>query len=201
MTPPRILVVDNHDSFVHILADRLRQQGAAVRLRRGDAIRREESAALVADADAVLLSPGPGAPRDALGSMIALAEASRRGLPVLGVCLGLQVIAEAFGASVAGAPTLRHGVVSRIRHDGRGLFAGLPQDFAGARYHSLAVLEPTLPEALEVSARSEDGVVMALRHRAAPITGVQFHPESILTEHGDAVLANWLSSVPLREEA
>ncbi len=196
---PRILVVDNHDSFVHILVDLLRRDGAEVRIERREHFEGEAGAAALAAAldasDGLLISPGPGTPEEAAGSIAALDAARARGVPVLGVCLGLQVIAIAEGATVAQAPTLRHGIPSPIHHDGDGVFRGLPNPVAATRYHSLAAVEDTIPDRLIVTARSEDGVIMALRHRDAPIEAVQFHPESILTEHGEDMLRNWLGQL------
>ena len=185
-----VLVVDNHDSFVHILIDYLRGFGAQVTLVEADAI---DPATALDGFDAVLISPGPGTPAEAGASIPLVHTAHERGMPLLGVCLGHQAIAEAFGGTVGPAPELMHGMVSEVEHDGIGLFAGMPQPFAAGRYHSLAVTD--VPESLEVTARTDAGTVMALRHRTAPILGVQFHPESVLTEHGRRLLANWMDLV------
>ena len=186
----RLLVVDNHDSFVHILVDRLVVLGAVIDLVEADAI---DPANALDGFDAVLISPGPGTPRDAGASIPVVHEALRRGMPLLGVCLGHQAIAEAFGGVVGAAPELMHGMVSQVSHDGAGVFEGMPQPFDAGRYHSLAVAQ--VPDELRVTARTAEGTVMGLRHRTAPIEGVQFHPESVLTEHGDTLLRTWLATV------
>ena len=185
-----LLVVDNHDSFVHILIDHLMVLGADIDLVEADAL--DPSLALDGY-NGVLISPGPGAPGYAGASIPVVHEAERRGMPLLGVCLGHQVIAEAFGGVVGGAPELMHGMVSEIEHDGTGLYDGMPQPFAAGRYHSLAVTQ--VPAVLRVTARTVDGTVMGLRHRTAPIEGVQFHPESVLTDHGRTLLRNWVEQV------
>ena len=186
----RVLVVDNHDSFVHILIDQLTVLGARVDLVEADAI---DPATALDDHEAVLISPGPGAPDQAGASIAVVHLAHERGMPLLGVCLGHQAIAVAFGGVVDAAPELMHGMVSDVLHDGMGLFAGLPRPFPAGRYHSLAVTE--VPDALEVTAHTASGTVMGLRHRTAPIDGVQFHPESVLTAHGRLLLQNWLARV------
>ena len=188
----RVLLVDNHDSYTYNLFQLLAR------------VLGEEPRVLTNDdpgwadfdpssVDAVVVSPGPGRPQTArdLGRVPELLQ--HTGLPVLGVCLGHQAIAHLAGAEVSSAPEPRHGHLTRIRHDGAGLFAGVPQDFTAVRYHSLAVPEP-LPETLVATAWSEDGTVMAVRHRDRPLHGVQFHPESILTEHGDRLVANFLAA-------
>ncbi|MBA2416405.1 MAG: aminodeoxychorismate/anthranilate synthase component II [Geodermatophilaceae bacterium] len=187
----RILVIDNYDSFVYNLVQYAAQLGAECVVRRNDAV-------TVDDLDdiapvGVLLSPGPGVPEAAGVSVAMVAGCARRGLPLLGVCLGHQAIAVAFGGRVGSAPELLHGKTSRIDHSGAGVLAGLPQPFTATRYHSLAVLEQTLPDELEVTARSDSGVIMGLRHRVLPVQGVQFHPESVLTQGGHLLLANWLA--------
>ena len=189
----RVLVVDNHDSFVHILVDYLGELGARTTFVEADQIDPDDAAAAIADFDAVLISPGPGTPARAGASIAVVRAAAALGMPLLGVCLGHQSIAEAFGGVVSTAPELMHGMVSMIAHDGAGLFDGMPQPFAAGRYHSLAVTE--VPDDLVVTARADTGVVMALRHRTAPICGVQFHPESVLTDNGHRLLANWLREV------
>ncbi|MDQ2836126.1 MAG: aminodeoxychorismate/anthranilate synthase component II [Actinomycetota bacterium] len=186
----RILVVDNYDSFVYNLVQYLGQLGAEVLVRRNDAINTGELAGLAVDG--VLISPGPGVPEQAGISMAMVDEASRLGLPLFGVCLGHQAIGAAFGAVVDRAPELLHGKVSEVLHSGAGVLAGLPQPFTATRYHSLAVRAETLPDEIEVTGRTASGVVMALRHRNLPIEGVQFHPESVLTQGGHRMLANWL---------
>lgn len=186
----QVLVVDNHDSFVHILVDRLTVLGARVQLVEADAV---DPQTVLDGFDAVLISPGPGTPAAAGASIPIVHVACEHRMPLLGVCLGHQAIAEAFGGVVDTAPELKHGMVSQVTHDGAGIFANMPQPFDAGRYHSLAVT--TLPDQLEVTARSADGTIMGLRHRTAPIAGVQFHPESVLTAHGDRLLATWLQQV------
>ncbi|GAB2940955.1 gamma-glutamyl-gamma-aminobutyrate hydrolase family protein [Nonomuraea fastidiosa] len=187
----RVLVVDNHDSFVHTIVQYLRELGADCDVRSRDDVR-------VYDADGfagVLVSPGPGTPEAAGVSVPLVHHAAETGLPLLGVCLGHQAIAVAFGATVARAPELFHGRTSEIVHDGKGVFEGLPSPVRMTRYHSLAVLPETVPPELDVTARTEDGVIMGLRHRQKPIEGIQFHPESVLSEHGHRLLGNWWRKV------
>ncbi|MFV2177978.1 anthranilate synthase component II [Actinomadura sp. LOL_016] len=184
---PRVLVVDNHDSFVFTIVQYLRELGADCRVESRPDVRVADAAA----ADGVLLSPGPGHPADAG----VCADLVRSGAPVLGVCLGHQVIAHAHGAVVSRAPEIVHGSASLISHDSRGAFRGLPNPFPATRYHSLAVEAATVPDVLEVTARTPDGVVMGLRHRSAPVEGVQFHPESVLSVGGHALLRNWLDTL------
>ncbi|QHC68940.1 aminodeoxychorismate/anthranilate synthase component II [Rathayibacter sp. VKM Ac-2801] len=192
---PRILVVDHHDSFVFTLVSYLRELGAEVDVVEGDELGTEALLARAEDADGVLVSPGPGRPEDVPAStaLVRLAEATGR--PLLGVCLGHQVLAHALGARVTEAPELLHGRTSAVLHDGDPLFDGLPSGFAAMRYHSLAVDGESIPEELRVTARTPEGVVMAVRHRSAPLVGVQFHPESVLTEGGRRLLENWLRDV------
>ncbi|AYF74678.1 aminodeoxychorismate/anthranilate synthase component II [Nocardia yunnanensis] len=188
----RVLVVDNYDSFVFNLVQYLGQLGVDAEVWRNDDDRLAEVDKVVQDYDGVLISPGPGTP-DRAGASIALVHAAaRHATPLLGVCLGHQAIGEAFGATVTRAPELRHGKTSDVFHIGAGVLAGLPDPFTATRYHSLTVLEDTMPPELEVLGRTETGVVMALRHRDLPIHGVQFHPESVLTQGGHRMLANWL---------
>jgi para-aminobenzoate synthetase component 2 len=184
----RILVIDNYDSFVYNLVQYLAQLGADVVVRRNDEVKLSE----LDDVDGVLISPGPGIPEQAGVSVAAVDAAAGSGLPVLGVCLGHQAIGVAFGAVVERAPELLHGKTSDVLHDSEGVLAGLPTPFTATRYHSLTVREDTLPAELAVTARTASGVVMALRHRSLPIEGVQFHPESVLTQGGHRMLANWL---------
>jgi para-aminobenzoate synthetase component 2 len=190
-TPVRILVVDNYDSFVYNLVHYLAQLGAECEVRRNDAVTTDDLAGF----DGVLLSPGPGTPEAAGVSVEMVHACAARRLPLLGVCLGHQAIAVAYGGTVNRAPELLHGKVSAVLHNGAGVLAGLPNPFTATRYHSLAAVESTLPAELEVTGRTASGVVMAARHRELPIEGVQFHPESILTEAGHVLLANWLAVV------
>lgn len=191
----RVLVVDNHDSFVHTLIGYLHELGAATTVVEADAVDDARIEELLADADAVLLSPGPGRPRDAGASVAVVGRAVERRMPVLGVCLGHQAIAAAFGVDVIEAPELMHGMVSQVTHDESPLFDGIPSPFNAGRYHSLALAEAELPDELVVTARAEHGTVMAIAHRELPVLGVQFHPESVLTEGGYRLLANWLAQV------
>ncbi|WP_067489709.1 anthranilate synthase component II [Actinomadura hibisca] len=184
----RVLVVDNHDSFVFNIVQYLRELDA-------DCVVKDRSQVAVADAagaDGVLLSPGPGHPADAEVCLDLVRDADERGTPLLGVCLGHQVIAQVYGAVVGHAPDVVHGYTSNVHHDGRGVFAGLPDGFPATRYHSLAVDPGTVAGPLEITARTSDGVVMGLRHRERPIEGVQFHPESVLSVAGHELLGNWL---------
>lgn len=184
-----ILVVDNYDSFVFNLARYLTRLGCTTRIVRNDALEAVDVRRMAPQA--IVLSPGPCAPREA-GRSLELAAALVDHLPILGICLGHQVIAEALGGRVMRSPRPRHGRASPIRHDGRGVFAGLPHPLSAARYHSLTVDEDSLPDCLEVTARADDGLVMGLAHRRRPVVGLQFHPESILTPCGYALLANFL---------
>ncbi len=197
----RVLVVDNYDSFVYTLNGYLLQLGAETEVVRNDAFDAAEAGDRIAEYDAVLLSPGPGTPADAGVSIPIVHAALAAGSPLLGVCLGHQAIAEALGATVTHADELMHGKTSQIRHDDSPFFAGVPQPFRATRYHSLAVVDGTVPEVLEVTARTDGGVIMALRHREAPVFGVQFHPESVLTEGGYRMLGNWLATTGLPEAA
>ncbi|MCX2922198.1 aminodeoxychorismate/anthranilate synthase component II [Streptomyces sp. NEAU-W12] len=185
----RILVVDNYDSFVFNLVQYLYQLGAECEVLRND----EVSTAHAQDGfDGVLLSPGPGTPEQAGVCVDMVRHCASIGVPVFGVCLGMQSMQVAYGGVVDRAPELLHGKTSRVEHGGRGVFAGLPSPFTATRYHSLAAEPDTVPEELEVTARTPDGIVMGLRHRELRVEGVQFHPESVLTEHGHRMLANWL---------
>ncbi len=186
----RVLVVDNYDSFVFNLVQYLAQLGADVVVRRNDEVTVDEVDGLVVSG--ALLSPGPGRPEDA-GVCVSLIRSRGASLPILGVCLGHQAIAVAYGGSVVRAPELLHGKVSSVTHGGVGVLRGLPDPFVATRYHSLAVDPSSLPPSLEVTARSSSGVVMGLRHRDFPVEGVQFHPESVLTQGGHQLLANWLA--------
>jgi anthranilate synthase/aminodeoxychorismate synthase-like glutamine amidotransferase len=186
----RVLMIDNYDSFTYNLVQYLRILGAEVLVHRNDALTVEEALALAPTH--LVVSPGPGTPRDA-GISIELIKAFAGRAPVLGVCLGHQAIVEAWGGQVRPAMSLMHGKTSRVFHDGRGVFAGLPQPFEAGRYHSLAVRREELPEVLEASAYTEDGEVMGVRHRSLAVEGVQFHPESVLTPHGLTLLGTFLS--------
>ncbi|MEU6833256.1 aminodeoxychorismate/anthranilate synthase component II [Nocardia beijingensis] len=188
----RVLVVDNYDSFVFNLVQYLGQLGVEAVVWRNDDPNLADVGAVVGDFDGILISPGPGTP-DRAGASIPLVRAcAEASVPLLGVCLGHQAIGEAFGATVTRAPELLHGKTSDVFHIGAGVLAGLPDPFTATRYHSLTVLEDTLPEEIEVLGRTESGIVMAMRHRTLPIHGVQFHPESVLTQGGHRMLANWL---------
>ncbi len=207
----RILVIDNFDSFVYTLTSYLWELGVETEVVRNDALTEAELEARLTNQptnahlrnhehiDAILISPGPGTPKDAGISIAAVRVAHKLGIPVLGVCLGHQAIAQAFGATVAQAPQLVHGMSSQVRHTNHWLFEGLPDEFAAGRYHSLAIVESTLPATepaqLNSIARTPDGVIMGVEVEAAPIVGVQFHPESVLTEGGYRMLRNWLQRV------
>lgn len=186
-----ILLIDNYDSFTYNLYQYLCELGADVEVRRNDHITVDEVRAMAPER--IVISPGPCTPKDA-GISIELVEQLAGEFPILGVCLGHQSIGAAFGANVVAAPEVMHGKTSRISHDGQGLMSGLPNPFTATRYHSLIVDEDGLPEELEVIARSEDGIIMALRHREHEVYGVQFHPESILTEGGHRLLANFIGA-------
>jgi len=185
-----ILVIDNYDSFTYNLVHYLQQLGVAVEVVRNDALTVAEAMAMAPQA--VLLSPGPCTPNEAGISLDLIVAAADARLPVLGVCLGYQAIGQAFGAKVVRAPQVMHGKTSAIHHDGTGVFAGLPSPYTATRYHSL-ILESPLPEPLVATAWTDDGIVMGLSHRTLPLHGVLFHPESIASEHGHALLANFLS--------
>ncbi|CAN5477162.1 aminodeoxychorismate/anthranilate synthase component II [soil metagenome] len=192
----RVLVIDSYDSFVYNLVQYLGELGAQPQVVRNDQATVAE--ALAIEPDAVLLSPGPGRPEDAGILCEAITAFAEAGIPVLGVCLGHQAIGHVFGASVVRAPELMHGKTSMIEHDGEGVFAGLPSPLTATRYHSLVIDPATLPDCLQVTARcrGDDGeVIMGVRHRELPIEGVQFHPESILTEAGHDLLRNFLNTV------
>lgn len=185
----RVLVVDNYDSFVFNLVQYLYQLGAECEVVRNDEVALEHAQD---GFDGVLLSPGPGAPEEAGVCIDMVRHCADTGVPVFGVCLGMQSMAVAYGGVVDRAPELLHGKTSPVTHDGTGVFAGLPSPFIATRYHSLAAEPVPFPAELEVTARTADGIIMGLRHRELPVEGVQFHPESVLTEHGHRMLANWL---------
>ena len=185
-----VLVVDNYDSFVFTIVGYLTELGATCEVVRNDAVTTGDAAAY----DGVLLSPGPGTPQDAGVCVDMVRACANRRQPMLGVCLGHQALGVAFGAVVGRAPELLHGKTSVVEHDGAGVLAGLPQPFTATRYHSLAIEPATVPADLEVTGRTASGVVMAVRHRSLPLEGVQFHPESVLTQGGHRLLANWLAA-------
>ena len=190
-----ILLIDNYDSFTYNLVHYLGELGAMVEVRRNDALTAEEAIALAPEA--IVLSPGPCDP-DQAGICLALTQAAARAeIPLLGVCLGHQTIGQAFGGRVVQAGEIVHGKMGEIHHKGAGVFAGLPSPLQGTRYHSLVVERASLPDALEITAELEDGTIMGLRHRTLPIEGVQFHPESIRSEHGHAMLKNFLDSAKI----
>ena len=184
----RILVIDNYDSFVFNLVQYLQQLGAECTVVRNDEVEASEAAKY----DGVLISPGPGTPDKAGVSIAMINFCAEKSIPLFGVCLGHQAIGEAFGATVSRAPELLHGKTSQVIHNGAGVLKNLPSPFTATRYHSLAVERDTVPAVLEITGSTESGVVMSMRHATLPIEGVQFHPESVLTEHGHQMLANWL---------
>ena len=188
---PRVLVIDSYDSFVYNLVQYLGELGADPIIHRNDAITVDEAVAI--GADGVLLSPGPGRPEDAGIICDAIPVFAAKGTPVLGVCLGHQAIGHVYGAEVVRAPELMHGKTSEISHDGVGVFTGLPLPLTATRYHSLVLKESSVPECLEVTAQTADGMIMGVRHREFDVEGVQFHPESILTGAGHDLLKNFLN--------
>lgn len=190
MASVKILVVDNYDSFVFNLVQYLQQLGADCVVRRNDEVKVQDAD----DFDGVLISPGPGTPEDAGISVAMVQYCAQTRKPLLGVCLGHQAIGVAFGAHVDRAPELLHGKTSHVEHNNCGVLRGLPDSFTATRYHSLAITNDSVPEQLEVTGATESGVIMAIRHKELPIEGVQFHPESVLTEGGHQLLANWLVS-------
>jgi para-aminobenzoate synthetase component 2 len=185
----RILVVDNYDSFVFNLVQYLHQLGAECEVVRNDAVTTRHARGF----DGVLLSPGPGTPERAGVCVDMVRHCASAGIPVFGVCLGMQSLAVAHGAVVGRAPELLHGKTSEVRHEGAGVFGGLPSPFTATRYHSLGVERETVPEELQITAWTDTGLVMGLRHRELAVEGVQFHPESVLTQWGHRMLANWLA--------
>ena len=185
----RILVVDNYDSFVFNLVQYLQQLGAECTVVRNDEVEASEAR----NFDGVLISPGPGTPEEAGISVAMIHYCAQNSIPLFGVCLGHQAIGVAFGATVSRAHELLHGKTSLIQHNGAGVLKTLPSPFTATRYHSLAVEAHTIGDELEITGRTESGVVMSMRHKSLPIEGVQFHPESVLTEHGHLMLANWLT--------
>jgi len=195
MSAPRLLMIDNYDSFTYNLVQYLGELGAAVDVRRNDAVTVDEVAALAPDA--IVVSPGPCTPREA-GVSVPVIERYAGRIPILGVCLGHQAIGAAFGGAIVRAPRIMHGKTSPIRHDGRGLFAGLPDPFDATRYHSLVIDPATVPADLEVCAWTAEQEIMGVRHRKLFVEGVQFHPESILTLAGKQLLGNFLRRLPAR---
>jgi para-aminobenzoate synthetase component 2 len=195
----RILVIDNYDSFVYTLNGYQLELGAITEVMRNDAFSAGDAAAVIADYDAVLLSPGPGTPAAAGVSIPIVHAALASGHPLLGVCLGHQAIAEALGATVTHADELMHGKTSQIEHDDSLIFRDLPQPFRATRYHSLAIVDGTVPDELVITARTPSGVIMGVQHATQPVYGVQFHPESVLTEGGYLMLGNWLSRTGMPE--
>ncbi|NBC19122.1 MAG: anthranilate/aminodeoxychorismate synthase component II [Bacteroidetes bacterium] len=187
-----ILVIDNYDSFTYNLVHLIGQHTGDLEVVRNDDLTVEDVREMAPDG--ILISPGPGRPADA-GITEPVIEALGATTPILGVCLGHQAIGEVFGGTVTHAPTLMHGKTSRVQHDGRTVFEGVEQDFEATRYHSLVVDPGTVPDTLEVTARTADGVIMGLRHHSFPIEGIQFHPESVLTAAGPRLIANWLTLV------
>jgi len=196
-----VLVIDNYDSFVYTLNGYLQQLGAETTVMRNDDFPEDAAASVIADYDAVLLSPGPGTPAGAGVSIPIVNAIAATGQPLFGVCLGHQAIAEAFGATVTHAEELMHGKTSQISHDDSNFYHGVPQPFRATRYHSLAVVDSTVPDSLVVSSRTAGGVIMGLRHAELPIFGVQFHPESVLTEGGYRMIGNWLAVAGMPEAA
>jgi len=197
----RVLVVDNYDSFVYTLNGYLLQLGAETTVVRNDAFSEDDAAATIAQYDAVLLSPGPGTPAAAGVSIPVVRAAIASGAPLLGVCLGHQAIAEAMGGVVTHAEELMHGKTSLIEHDGSAFYSGVPDPFTATRYHSLAIVDSTVPDDLVVTSRTAGGVIMGVKHASRPVYGVQFHPESVLTEGGYLMLGNWLAVAGLPEAA
>ena len=197
----RVLVVDNYDSFVYTLNGYLLQLGAETTVVRNDSFGADDAADYIADFDAVLLSPGPGTPAAAGVSIPIVKAVMESGQPLFGVCLGHQAIAEAMGATVTHADELMHGKTSLIEHDDSGFYNGVPQPFRATRYHSLAIVDGTVPRELEVTSRTDGGVIMGVKHTDLPIFGVQFHPESVLTEGGYRMVGNWLAVAGLPEAA
>jgi anthranilate synthase/aminodeoxychorismate synthase-like glutamine amidotransferase len=189
--PPKILLIDNYDSFTYNLVQAFLVLGAEVDVHRNDQLAVEE--ALNLGATHLVISPGPGTPRNA-GVSMRMIDAFAGRIPIFGVCLGHQAVVEVFGGTVVRAGRLMHGKVSPVRHDGKGLFAGVPQDFPAGRYHSLIAEPSSIPPALEVTARTAEGEIMGVRHRSLPIEGLQFHPESVLTPDGPLLMGNFLKT-------
>jgi para-aminobenzoate synthetase component II len=193
----RILVIDNYDSFVYTLVGYLQQLGAETTVVRNDDVTLAEAVELAAARDGVLVSPGPGTPAEAGVCIDLIKWCGANNKPMFGVCLGHQALAEAYGGIVTHAEQLMHGKTSEVSHHGTSVFAGLPSPVTATRYHSLAAVRSSIPDILEITAETADGVVMGLAHRQAPLCGVQFHPESVLTQGGYQMVGNWLESVGL----
>lgn len=193
----RILVIDNYDSFVYTLVGYLQQLGAETTVVRNDDVSLAEAVELAGTRDGVLVSPGPGTPAEAGVCIELIKWCGSNNKPMLGVCLGHQALAEAYGGVVTHAEQLMHGKTSEVHHHGASVFAGLPSPVTATRYHSLSAVPDSIPEVLEVTAETADGVIMGLAHKSAPLCGVQFHPESVLTEGGYTMLGNWLESLGL----
>ena len=201
MSTAKILVVDNYDSFVYTLVGYLQELGAETTVVRNDDVTLAEAIEMAETRDGILISPGPGSPSEAGVCVELIRWCGEQTKPMFGVCLGHQALAEAYGGTVTHAPELMHGKTSLVQHDGASVFAGLPSPVTATRYHSLAAVRETIPEILEVTAETASGVVMGLQHRSAPLCGVQFHPESVLTEGGYQMLGNWLESLGMKGAA
>ena len=196
----RILVIDNYDSFVYTLVSYVQELGAQTDVIRNDDVSAEQLDELLPQYDGVLVSPGPGAPAEAGISADIVRWAAEHSLPYFGVCLGHQVLGEVFGAVVDRSPVLMHGKTSQVVHSGGSVFAGCPSPLTATRYHSLAIVDDSLPlDVFEITAQTEDGIIMGIRHRKAPLHGVQFHPESVLTQSGYPMVANFLAACGMRE--
>jgi para-aminobenzoate synthetase component 2 len=197
----KILVVDNYDSFVYTLVGYLQELGAETTVVRNDDVTLAEAIEMTEARDGVLISPGPGTPAEAGVCIELIKWCGSHNKPMFGVCLGHQALAEAYGATVTHAPELMHGKTSLVEHQGASVFAGLPSPVTATRYHSLAAVRETIPDILEITAQTANGVIMGLQHRTAPLCGVQFHPESVLTEGGYQMLGNWLESLGMEGAA
>jgi para-aminobenzoate synthetase component II len=201
MSTAKILVMDNYDSFVYTLVGYLQELGAETTVVRNDDVTLAEAIEMAETRDGVLISPGPGSPSEAGVCIELIRWCGEKTKPMFGVCLGHQALAEAYGGTVTHAPELMHGKTSLVQHDGASVFAGLPSPVTATRYHSLAAVRDTIPEILEITAETASGVIMGLQHRTAPLCGVQFHPESVLTEGGYQMLGNWLESLGMKGAA
>ena len=195
MSTTKILVVDNYDSFVYTLVGYLQELGAETTVVRNDDVTLAEAIEMAEARDGILISPGPGTPAESGVCIDLIKWCGNHDKPMFGVCLGHQALAEAYGATVTHAPELMHGKTSLVEHEGANVFAGLPSPVTATRYHSLAAVRETIPDILEITAQTANGVIMGLKHRTAPLCGVQFHPESVLTEGGYQMLGNWLESL------